>query len=148
MDKVRIYTDGACAGNPGPGGWAAILISGPHEKEIAGFAGQTTNNRMELTAALKALKALKKPCEVTIYSDSAYLVNCFQQGWLEQWKRNGWRRGKDKKEPVLNLDLWQELELAMRPHQVRWQKVAGHAGVHYNERVDVLATQQIKNARP
>ena len=147
MEKVTIYTDGACSGNPGPGGWAAILISGSHEKEISGFSERTTNNRMELTAVIEALKALKKPCEVTVNSDSAYLINCFQQGWLEQWKRNGWRKGKHKNEPVLNLDLWQELDRLMQPHHIHWQKVPGHAGVHYNERVDLLATQQITNAR-
>jgi ribonuclease HI len=147
MEKVTIYTDGACAGNPGPGGWAAILISGSQEKEIAGFSERTTNNRMELTAVIEALKALKKPCEVTLHSDSAYLINCFQQGWLEQWKRNGWKRGKNKNEPVLNLDLWQELDRLMPAHRIHWQKVPGHAGVHYNERVDFLATQQIKNSR-
>jgi ribonuclease HI len=102
---------------------------------------------MELTAVIEALKALKKPCEVTLHSDSAYLINCFQQGWLEQWKRNGWKRGKNKNEPVLNLDLWQELDRLMPAHRIHWQKVPGHAGVHYNERVDALATQQIRNAR-
>ncbi|MGH7495190.1 MAG: ribonuclease HI [bacterium] len=147
MEKVTIYTDGACSGNPGPGGWAAILISGPRQKEISGFSERTTNNRMELIAVIEALKALKKPCEVTVYSDSAYLINCFQQGWLEQWKRNGWRKGKNKNEQVLNLDLWQELDRLMQPHRLQWLKVPGHAGVHYNERVDALATQQIRDAR-
>lgn len=147
MDKIKIYTDGACSGNPGPGGWGAILLHGEREKELSGYQPHTTNNRMELTAAIEALKALRKPCEVTIYSDSAYLINCFQQGWLASWKRNGWRRGKDKKEPVLNTDLWQELDELMHTHKVRWEKVPGHAGVHNNERVDQLATEQIRLAR-
>lgn len=142
--KVEIYTDGACSGNPGPGGWAAILRSGEHEKEIAGFEPQTTNNRMELRAVIEALKALKFPCEVTVYSDSAYLVNALQQGWLEKWMRDGWKRGPRKKEPVQNADLWQELARLLQIHNVRFEKVQGHAGNPLNLRVDKLAVKQIR----
>jgi ribonuclease HI len=152
MDKVTIYTDGACSGNPGPGGWAAILIAGDKEKEICGCDPQTTNNRMELTAAIEALRSLKRPCEAVIYSDSSYLVKCFTEGWLASWKRNGWKRVKKsgnrlKHEPVLNLDLWQELDRLMQIHQVQWEKVQGHAGDRYNERVDELAVEQTKIAK-
>src|SRR5574341_1756259 len=101
MDKVTIYTDGACSGNPGPGGWAAILIAGNHEKEIYGHDPQTTNNRMELTAAIEALRALKRPCEVTLYSDSSYLIRCFNEGWMDSWKRNDWKRARRSKDRVL-----------------------------------------------
>lgn len=122
-----------------------ILLSGGHEKEIFGSALETTNNRMELTAAIEALRALKKiPCEVTLYSDSAYLINAFQQGWLEAWKRNGWKRGPKKKEPVLNTDLWEELDRLQDMHRVSWEKVEGHAGNKYNERVDRLAVAAIE----
>ena len=152
MEKVTIYTDGACSGNPGPGGWAAILLCGQREKEICGHDLQTTNNRMELTAAIEALRALKRPCEVTIYSDSAYIVRCFKEGWMDKWKRNGWQRAiqkgdRVKYEPVLNLELWQELDRLLQTHKVQWKKVAGHAGVHYNERVDKLAVEQTKMAK-
>ena len=144
MDNVEIYTDGACSGNPGPGGWAAILISGSHEREIAGYEASTTNNRMELMAVIMALEGLKRQCRVTIFSDSAYIVNCFQQGWLENWKRNGWRRGPRKNEPVANADLWKKLDALVQQQQVTWAKVKGHAGVELNERVDQLATAQIR----
>lgn len=147
MDKVTIYTDGACSGNPGPGGWAAILRSGQREKEISGSAPETTNNRMELTAAIEALRALKRPCEVILCSDSAYLINAFQQGWLKAWKRNGWKRGPQKNEPVLNVDLWQELDRLQSQHHVIWKKVEGHAGHKYNERVDRLAVAAIEGIR-
>jgi ribonuclease HI len=152
MEKITIYTDGACSGNPGPGGWAAILIAGGQEKEISGFAPQATNNRMELTAAIEALRALKRPCQVTIYSDSAYLVQCFKEGWMEKWKRNGWQRAakkgnRVKYEPLLNVELWQELDRLLQTHQVTWEKVKGHAGDHYNERVDQLAVEQIELAK-
>ncbi len=152
MEKVTIYTDGACSGNPGPGGWAAILISGEHEREICGFDPQTTNNRMELTAAIEALRTLKRPCEVTIYSDSNYLIQCFNAGWLEAWKRNGWQRAEKAGKrvtykPVLNLELWQELDRLLQIHHVTWEKVKGHAGVRYNERVDELAVEQTKLAK-
>lgn len=152
MDNVTIYTDGACSGNPGPGGWASILIAKNNEKEICGFALQTTNNRMELTAAIEALRALKRPCAVTIYSDSAYLVRCFKEGWMAKWKRNNWQRtvkqgNSVKYEPLLNAELWQELDRLLQIHQVKWEKVKGHAGDRYNERVDKLAVAQIDLAK-
>jgi ribonuclease HI len=147
MEKVKIYTDGACSGNPGPGGWAAILISGTNEKEISGGEGSTTNNRMELTAAVEALRALKVQCEVTLFSDSAYLINAFQQRWLDSWKRHGWKRGPRKNEPVLNVDLWEELDRLQGEHTVAWKKVEGHAGHEYNERVDRLAVAAIDGVR-
>jgi ribonuclease HI len=148
MDQVTIYTDGACSGNPGPGGWAAILIAGKHEREISGGAKNTTNNRMELTAAIEALRALKRPCRVTLYSDSAYLVNTFRQGWLSAWKRNGWKRGPNKNEPVLNQDLWEELDRLQNQHEMAWEKIQGHAGHKYNERVDQLAVGAIGKVSP
>jgi ribonuclease HI len=153
MDKVTIYTDGACSGNPGPGGWAAILIHDEREKEICGYDPQTTNNRMELTAAVEALRALKKPCEVTLYSDSNYLIRCFNEGWMKAWKRRGWQRVEKKKgnreilKPVLNQELWQELDRLLQTHQVKWEKVKGHAGDRYNERVDQLAVEQTQLAK-
>ncbi|GAW93697.1 ribonuclease HI [Calderihabitans maritimus] len=142
MKKVVIYTDGACSGNPGPGGWAAILIYKDKVKEISGFVPYTTNQRMELTAALEALKALKEPCEVAIYSDSAYLINAFQQDWLKRWGERGWLTA-DKK-PVENQDLWQQLLELTRKHRVKWIKVKGHGDNPYNNRCDELARQAIK----
>ncbi|MCG3155914.1 MAG: Ribonuclease H [bacterium] len=147
MDTVEIYTDGACSGNPGPGGWAAILRHGRHEKEIAGHAAATTNNRMELTAVIEALKRLKRPCQVVICSDSTYLIDSFEKGWLANWKRNGWKRGPNKRDPVPNADLWQALDQLVNKHDVKWQKVRGHAGHEFNERVDRLAVQQIELLR-
>lgn len=147
MDTVEIYTDGACSGNPGPGGWAAILRHGQSEKEIAGHAAATTNNRMELTAVIEALKRLKRPCQVVICSDSTYLIDSFAKGWLANWKRNGWKRGPHKRDPVPNADLWQELDQLVSKHKVKWQKVRGHAGHELNERVDRLAVQQIELLR-
>jgi len=145
MNKVTIYTDGACSGNPGRGGWAVVLQCDGREKEISGSAPETTNNRMELTAAIEALRALKtKPCEVTLYSDSAYVVNAFQQDWLSSWKRNGWKRGPRKNEPVSNTDLWKELDELQSQHKVCWKKVEGHAGNELNERVDRLAVAASK----
>lgn len=140
--KVEIYTDGACSGNPGPGGWAAILVAGGKEKELSGSAPSATNNRMELTAAIEGLKALKVPCEVDLYSDSSYLVNAFTQNWIENWKRNGWKNAA--KEPVSNQDLWEVLDgLAVR-HSITWHKVRGHSDHPYNERCDKLAVQASK----
>jgi ribonuclease HI len=152
MDQVTIYTDGACSGNPGPGGWAAILISGKQEKELCGHDPQTTNNRMELTAAIEALRALKRPCQATIYSDSNYVIRCFTEGWMNAWKSRGWKRmeRKGKREvlkPVLNVELWQELDRLMQIHRVTWEKVKGHAGDEYNERVDRLAVEQAQLAK-
>ncbi len=142
MREVIIYTDGACSGNPGPGGWGAVLIAGPHRKELSGFHPHTTNNRMEIQAAIEALRALKYPCKVTLYSDSAYLVNAFRQNWLENWQRNGWVNSK--KQPVENQDLWQELLEAARPHRVEWMKVKGHADNVENNRCDELARAAIE----
>lgn len=142
---MEIYTDGACSGNPGPGGWAAILKSGQHEKEISGFEPDTTNQRMELTAAIKGLEALKKPCRVRLYSDSAYLINAFKQGWLENWRRNGWLTAQKK--PVSNADLWQRLAALAEIHQVEWIKVQGHSDNEYNNRCDALARAAIASKR-
>ncbi|MFZ5818162.1 MAG: ribonuclease HI [Bacillota bacterium] len=141
MREVTIYTDGACSGNPGPGGWGAILMHGEHRKELSGFEPSTTNNRMEIQAAIEALRALKYPCRVKLYSDSAYLVNAFRQNWLGNWQRNGWINSK--KEPVENQDLWRELLEVTRPHQVEWIKVKGHADNPYNNRCDELARAAI-----
>ncbi len=142
MKKVIIYTDGACSGNPGNGGWGAILKYGEHEKEISGFEANTTNNRMELKAAIEALKALKEPCEVELYSDSAYLVNGFNMGWLNSWKANGWVNSS--KEEVKNVDLWKELDRLSKVHKITWIKVKGHSDNPFNERCDKLATGEIK----
>lgn len=142
MKEVTIYTDGACSGNPGPGGWAAVLIYKNHQKEISGHEEQTTNNRMEMTAAIKALKQLKEPCYVCLYSDSAYLINAFQQQWIEKWQRNGWRTAA--KNPVENKDLWEQLVELTQCHKVEWCKVEGHSGNPLNERCDQLAKKMIK----
>lgn len=135
--EVSIYTDGACSGNPGPGGYGAVLLWNGKEKEISGGEPHTTNNRMEMRAIIEALHGLKRPCKVTIYSDSALIINAFQQGWIEGWKRRGWKKA-DKK-PVENMDLWQDMLDAMKPHEVSWVKVKGHSGIPLNERVDKLA---------
>ncbi|MEQ8237321.1 MAG: ribonuclease HI [Syntrophomonadaceae bacterium] len=143
MKNIIIYTDGACSGNPGPGGWAAVLLSQDKKKEIRGGEPETTNQRMELKAVIEALRALKvKEWDVTVYSDSAYLVNAFQQKWLDKWQRNGWRNSK--KEPVANQDLWQELLHLTSLNRVKIVKVKGHDGELYNERCDELARQAIK----
>ena len=138
--RVTIYTDGACSGNPGPGGWGAILQFGETEKELMGGETHTTNNRMELMAAISALEALKKSCQVDLYTDSQYLRNGVMS-WINQWKRNGWRTA-DKK-PVKNIDLWQRLDAALAQHRVRWHWVKGHAGHEMNERADQLAVAAI-----
>ena len=138
MKTVTVYTDGACSGNPGPGGWAAILMYGPPKKELSGGEAETTNNRMELTAVLRALEALKEPCEVDLYSDSQYICNAINQHWLDGWIKKGWKRGKN--EPVKNVDLWKRLLAAMEKHQVSFQWVKGHNGHPQNERCDELAT--------
>jgi ribonuclease HI len=136
--KVVIHTDGACSGNPGPGGWGAILESGPHRKELKGGEAHTTNNRMELTAAIEALEALKGPSDVELYTDSNYLRGGIT-GWINGWKRNGWRTA-DKK-PVKNIELWQRLDQAEARHNVNWHWVKGHAGHDENERADELARE-------
>lgn len=139
--KVVIYTDGACSGNPGPGGWGAILRFGPHEKELNGGEADTTNNRMELTAAIEALSTLKRPCAVDLYTDSVYVRDGITK-WMFNWKRNDWRTA-DKK-PVKNADLWQALDAAQRQHQISWHWVKGHAGHPENERADELARLGMK----
>lgn len=145
MKKVDIYTDGACSGNPGIGGWCAILIYNGIEKTISGFNKQTTNNRMEVFAIIQGLAALKERCEVTIYSDSAYAVNAIENGWLESWKRNGWRTGDNKE--VKNIDLWNDLSLRMSEHHVRFVKVKGHADNEYNNLCDKTARAEIDKCR-
>lgn len=142
MKKVTIYTDGACSGNPGPGGWGAILIYEDIKKEISGAKADTTNNIMEITAVLEALKLLKVECEVKVYSDSAYVVNAFNQGWIENWKKNNWKTaGKD---PVKNRELWEELYELTQKHKVEFIKVKGHSDNEFNNRCDELATSAIK----
>lgn len=137
MKHVDIYTDGACRGNPGRGGWAAILVYGNHKKELTGGEKVTTNNRMELCAAIFGLRGLNQPCEVTLYSDSRYLVDAINLGWLANWKACGWKRGKEE---LKNTELWQELDRLLGIHRVEFVWVQGHAGHAYNERCDLLAT--------
>lgn len=141
MKTVAVYTDGACSGNPGPGGWAAILIYNGNEREISGFEPHTTNQRMELKAAIEGLKTLKYPCSVQLYSDSAYLVNAFRQNWLGNWLGNGWLNSQKK--PVENRDLWEELLRLANIHQVEWIKVPGHRDNEYNNRCDLLARNAV-----
>ena len=141
MKKVTIYTDGACSGNPGPGGWGAVLIYNGIEKELSGAEKDTTNNRMELFAAISALRALKEPCEVELYSDSAYLCNAINEQWLFDWKQKNWRN--DSKKDVKNVDLWEELITLMGLHRITFIKVKGHADNVYNNRCDKLATTAI-----
>ena len=140
MDAVEIYTDGACRGNPGAGGWAALLRRGTHEKEINGAEPHTTNNRMELTAVIRALEALHRPVAVRVYTDSEYVRRGVTE-WLASWKARGWRTA-DKK-PVKNQDLWERLDGLITPHRIEWHWVPGHSGVEGNERVDRLANQAI-----
>jgi ribonuclease HI len=137
LPEVIAYCDGACLGNPGPGGWGAVLQHEQFEREISGGEPLTTNQRMELKAAIESLRALKDPCRVRLHSDSAYLINCFRQRWYENWLRNGWLT-KDKK-PVTNRDLWEQLLDLSDVHDVEWVKVAGHSGDPLNERADRLA---------
>lgn len=143
MKKVDLYTDGACSGNPGAGGYGAILIYRGVEKEISGGERETTNNRMEIRAVIEGLAQLKERCEVTVYSDSAYTVNAFTEGWIYGWMKNGWKKADGK--PVLNVDLWQQLYEAVSVHKVRFVKVKGHADNEYNNRCDALARAAIKN---
>ena len=138
MKQVTIFTDGACSGNPGPGGWGAVLISGDTEKEIMGGEAQTTNNRMELMAAIKALDQLKRPCHVDLHTDSKYLRDGITQ-WIDRWKRNGWKTANKK--PVKNVDLWQRLDALRDRHAITWHWVKGHAGHPENERADALANR-------
>ena len=139
-NRIAIYTDGACSGNPGPGGWGAILRAGEHEKELSGGEDETTNNRMELMAAIAALEELKKPSPIDLYTDSTYVRDGIMK-WIHNWKRNGWKTAARK--PVKNVDLWKRLELAMEPHDIEWHWVKGHNGHPDNERADVLARSAI-----
>ncbi len=141
MQKVIIYTDGACSGNPGPGGWAAVLISGDYKKEISGGNKQTTNNIMELTAILEALKALKTECEVQLYSDSAYCVNSFNQNWIYGWIKKGWKTADGSE--VKNKEIWQQIYALTKKHKVTFNKVKGHSNVELNNRCDELARNEI-----
>ena len=141
-DAVIVYTDGACSGNPGPGGWGALLIWKGKKKELTGGEPNSTNNRMEMRAVIEALKALKRPCHVKIHSDSALIVNAFKQGWIENWIKRGWK--KANKKPVENQDLWKEMLQAMDNHKVSWIKVKGHADNELNNRVDRLAVEASK----
>ena len=142
ISEVTIYTDGACSGNPGPGGWAAILMAGGAKKEMSGGERDTTNNRMELMAVIEGLKSLKRPCKVDIYSDSAYVVNAFEQNWIGKWVKNGWKNSA--KAEVANSDLWKELIDLTSTHKVTFHKVKGHADNEFNNRCDVLAVAEWK----
>ena len=144
MKKVEIFTDGACKGNPGPGGWGALLRMGRHEKELSGGEADTTNNRMEMTAVIRALEALIEPCEVVIHSDSRYVIDGMTQ-WIHGWQKKGWVNSSKK--PVRNADLWHELIDAARRHKIAWQWVKGHDGHVENERVDQLASTAAEAAR-
>lgn len=140
MDEVTIYTDGACSGNPGPGGWGSILMMGENRKEISGGSADTTNNIMELTAVIEALKMLKRPCKVNIYSDSAYVVNAFEQKWIYGWIKKNWKTAGG--DPVKNKELWQELYSLTKVHDVTFNKVKGHADNEFNNRCDELAVAE------
>lgn len=141
MEKVIIYTDGACSGNPGPGGWGTVLMYKDTKKEISGGAKETTNNIMELTAVVEGLKMLKYPCEVELYSDSAYIVNAFNQGWIYNWKKKNWKTADGKE--VKNKEIWQELYELTKTHKVKFNKVKGHSDNEYNNRCDELARNAI-----
>ena len=141
MEKVVIYTDGACSGNPGPGGWGTVLMYKDSKKEISGGARETTNNIMELTAVVEGLKMLKYPCEVELYSDSAYIVNAFNQGWIFNWKKKNWKTADGKE--VKNKEIWQELYELTKTHKVTFNKVKGHSDNEYNNRCDELARNAI-----
>lgn len=137
LTTVNMYTDGACSGNPGPGGWGTILRSGDYEKEFSGAEAETTNNKMELTAVIEGFKALKRPCKVILYTDSQYVANGLDKGWAAQWKANGWR--KSDKKPAQNIELWDELLTLIEPHEIQIIWLKGHAGHPENERCDKLA---------
>ena len=142
VQNITIYTDGACSGNPGPGGWAALLMYKSHRKQLTGGALHTTNNRMELTAALEALRHLKKPCQVQLHTDSAYLANAFNRHWLDVWQRSGWKTAGKK--PVENKDLWEPLLQESTRHRITWIKVKGHADNKFNNLVDEAAVAAMK----
>jgi len=143
---LKIYTDGACSGNPGPGGWASILVFGGHEKVLSGFELQTTNNRMELLAAIKGLEAVVRPCPIELYSDSSYLVNAINNGWLENWQKNNWHTSA--KDDVKNRDLWERIVALNEKYKPKYIKVKGHSDNPYNNRCDELAVQEYKNHQP
>lgn len=145
MKNVSIYTDGACSGNPGKGGWGAVLVYNGKEKELSGGNPETTNNRMELTAVIKALEALNEPCNVTLTTDSKYVCDAVNKGWVYSWMKNGWKKA-DKK-PALNVDLWQELLELLKIHNVDFVWVKGHNGHQYNERCDRLAVSEYENLK-
>ena len=140
MKKVNIYTDGACKGNPGRGGWGTILVYGAHEKELSGGEVMTTNNRMELMAVISGLEALREPCEVTLTSDSTYVINSITKKWLDGWEKKNWVKSGNT--PVPNADLWKRLIEAMKPHTIEWVWVRGHNGHPYNERCDAVAVSE------
>lgn len=140
MKEVTIFTDGACSGNPGPGGWGTILRFGEHEKELSGGEADTTNNRMELTAVIRGLEALKEPCRVTVITDSKYVSDAVTKGWAKSWKKKGWKRSGG--EPALNPDLWEKLLELLDIHEVSFQWIKGHAGHPENERCDAMAVAQ------
>ena len=142
LPEVILYTDGACSGNPGPGGWGALLIWNGKEKELSGGEPQTTNNRMEMRAIIEGFKALRKPCHVKVHSDSALIINAFTKGWISNWQARGWKKA-DKK-PVENRELWEEMLKAAAPHKVTWVKVKGHSDDELNNRVDALAVKESK----
>lgn len=143
MKKVSLYTDGACSGNPGPGGWGAVLVYNGREKRISGGEKSTTNNRMELTAAIEGLSALTEPCEVHLVSDSKYLVDGMTKGWAKSWKSKGWKKSDGK--PALNPDLWEKLLCLSEVHKITYEWIKGHAGHEYNEICDRLAVEQYQN---
>lgn len=143
MKKVEIYTDGACSGNPGKGGWGAVLVYGGKEKELSGAEKDTTNNRMELTAVIESLGALNQPCNVVLTTDSKYVCDAINKGWVYSWKKNGWK--KSDKKPALNVDLWEKLLPLLEKHNVEFVWVKGHNGHPYNERCDTLAVSEYKN---
>ncbi len=145
MKHIDLYTDGACSGNPGPGGYGAVLKYGKAEKELSGGETETTNNRMELMAAIVGLEALKEPCNVTLTSDSKYLVDAIQKNWLVNWQKKGWRKADGS--PVLNRDLWERLQAQLDRHEVSFRWIKGHAGHPYNERCDRLAVEAIEKFR-
>ena len=145
MKEVELHTDGSCLINPGRGGWGAILVHGRNERELSGGEPETTNNRMELTAVIEGLRAIKESCRVTVYSDSKYVVDAFKKGWIETWPKRGWKNSK--REPVPNRDLWESLVREVARHEVAWMWVQGHAGNRYNERAHVLAVAQSGAAR-
>lgn len=142
MKHVTIYTDGACSGNPGPGGWACVLIYQDAQKEMSGFDPCTTNNKMELEGAIQGLRVLNEPCLVDVFTDSSYLYQAFRNGWLRSWKRRGWIKANGK-DPVLNRDLWEQLDELCSVHKVTWHKVKGHSTNRLNNRCDELATGEI-----